>query len=176
MSSDYMSVDTGALDRHAKNLEDHVTDARVLYERFNKSLAALGEPWGEGDSYAESFREWYAPAHQDLLNSLQTAGAMLEQVHVATTRASSLYKQAADNAQQAVGELAREVRTDSGQGTPTEARVGAVGQLTPRVGADPAGELAPRVGVDAASQLSPRVGTDVGDLSPRIDQPPAQQA
>ncbi|MFD9123293.1 hypothetical protein [Kitasatospora sp. NPDC059571] len=109
MGSDYMSVETGALDKHTNDLGDHANDLRQLFERFNRSVNALGEPWGEGDSYAEQFREWYDPAHRDLLASLQSAIAMLEQVHAATGQASQLYKRAGAQSQQDVGELAREI-------------------------------------------------------------------
>ncbi|MEV8100315.1 hypothetical protein [Kitasatospora sp. NPDC085879] len=155
MGSDYMSVETGALDRHAKDLEDHANDARLLYERFNKSMEALGEPWGEGDSYAESFREWYDPAHRDLLASLQGAGAMLAQVHAATTQASTLYKRVARQSQHDVGGLARQLREQS-VGSPVGADV--------REAEEPAETLATRrlLGIPIARVREESVGSPVG--------------
>ncbi|MFI7097562.1 WXG100 family type VII secretion target [Streptomyces lydicus] len=92
MTSDYMSVETGALDSHARNLSDHADAVRAMRERLLSSLAALGSPWGEGDAYATSFAQWYKPASEKLMDSLQGIADQIGQTHQAVNQASENYK------------------------------------------------------------------------------------
>jgi uncharacterized protein YukE len=92
MSSDYMSVETSALDSHGRNLGSQASAVQAAYENFRNSLAALGTPWGEGDHYAEAFAEWYEPASKQLLESLQSVAGKVNQAHKSVVQASDNYK------------------------------------------------------------------------------------
>ncbi|MET9618816.1 hypothetical protein [Kitasatospora indigofera] len=91
MASDYMSVDTGALDSHAAQLAVQAEDVRRAYEQFCDSLAAMGSPWGEGDEYAEAFAGWYVGASRQLAESLKAVADQVGEVGASTGRASMNY-------------------------------------------------------------------------------------
>ncbi|MFJ1562594.1 WXG100 family type VII secretion target [Streptomyces mirabilis] len=79
MSSDHMSVDTGQLRGHSKELSDNASDVGAVLERFRSSLEALGTPWGKNDTYAEAFEEWYLQARDQMLASIENVQGALTQ-------------------------------------------------------------------------------------------------
>ena len=91
MASDYMSVDTAALDEHARQLAAQGEEVRRAYERFRDMLAAAGTPWGEGDEYAEAFTAWYASASRKLTESLGAVADAVSGAGSSVERASSNY-------------------------------------------------------------------------------------
>ncbi|MFE3112037.1 WXG100 family type VII secretion target [Kitasatospora indigofera] len=91
MASDYLSVDTGALDTHAEQLAAQAEDVRRAYEQFCDSLAAMGSPWGEGDEYAEAFTQWYASASKKLTDSLKSVADKVAEAGASTGQASANY-------------------------------------------------------------------------------------
>jgi uncharacterized protein YukE len=91
MASDFMSVNTGALDEHARQLAAQGEEVRRAYERFRDALAAAGTPWGEGDEYAKAFTGWYTSASGQLQDGLKAVADAVGQAGSSVEQASSNY-------------------------------------------------------------------------------------